>query len=359
MKVIIAIFFIAISLVGHAQMSILLGNLNTTRMTADQLLDITVSNSGPQSLTAFVSADLKDNTGRVVCSVNSIQLEINKGKNAFKGIQITENIEYAETAIAQYLLETGNLQGGIYQWCVRLTSAEIETDVEVCKPISSNFYNFLNLVYPSNNQKVETKNPTLTWTHNRSFPAPSSTERYELQLVEIGADQTPGEAIVENTPLLKLSRLDNHSIVYPFDAMPLEYGKKYAWQVVQWIGENPILFSDVWTFELREWEDPRDVKYVESKNSKQGVIQVYDSFYFRFDEDYSADQLEIKILNSNGEVITVSALNDKTSEVGVKSNGPNGYRLNLTPYRLEGGQYTISIINGRNEQSNFLINYNK
>ncbi len=83
------------------------------------------------------------------------------------------------------------------------------------------------LIFPAEDDTVYTGTPLLQWTAIGGSFQPA----YEVRVSEILESQAPEEALDGNTPLLELEDLFATSLLYPEDALELESGSSYAWQV--------------------------------------------------------------------------------------------------------------------------------
>lgn len=343
----------------HAQVVVSQSPMPFLRFAPQAMLNVTLLNSSTNTVSGHLESQLTSEKGEIVCVVKGQQLELQPSSSrSVSGASNIEDYLFGDGATALYAMEQGQLLAGTYQWCVTFNAPSLEVSPENCLPVISSFQNFLNLLQPDNRSVVDTKTPVLIWTSGNNKPFPSPSERFELLLVQMAPDQSANEAIVENAPLFLLPNATK-TVLYPPFAEKLEYGKKYAWKVTHYVGDAIIQSSEVWSFTLAEWEDPRDLKYVDTKKSNQGLIEVYDSFYFRFDERYRGEDLTVYLRDSKGAVLKLDAVNDGYGSGSAKQNGANGYRLNLTPYKLEAGQYSLSIANASGEQFEFFIQYHR
>ena len=127
---------------------------------------------------------------------------------------------------------TGRLLEGYYTACL---TVENLNGVILANNICSNFTILYpsapQLIFPVNNDSLEsnTNYPTFQWIP--VIVPPAYQIKYTLRIVEILQGQTQDQAINSNIPLYENSQILINSFTYPIEALPIEEGKKYAWQV--------------------------------------------------------------------------------------------------------------------------------
>lgn len=111
------------------------------------------------------------------------------------------------------------------------------------------------LITPGNDDVVSPLNPVFTWSAVVGLTEASALE-YELLIVELYPNQTPQQAIVGNPPRL---RTTTHQTTFTYgpDQLPLEEGKRYAWQVTARdpLSQQPLLNegkTEIFTFRISQ-----------------------------------------------------------------------------------------------------------
>lgn len=128
--------------------------------------------------------------------------------------------------------QTGRLLEGYYTACLIL---ENSVGTVLASNICSNFTIVYpaapQLIFPINNDSLENgiNYPTFQWTP--VIVPPAYQINYTLKIVEVLPGQIPSQAINSNIPIYENNQLQINSFTYPIDALPLQSGKKYAWQV--------------------------------------------------------------------------------------------------------------------------------
>ncbi|GIV45861.1 MAG: hypothetical protein KatS3mg036_0679 [Ignavibacterium sp.] len=128
--------------------------------------------------------------------------------------------------------QTGRLLEGVYTACLTMENSfgtilasNICSDFTIVYPAAPQ------LIFPVNNDSLENNvnYPTFQWTP--VIVPPAYQIRYTLRIVEILPGQVPSQAINANIPVYENNQIQLNSFTYPIDALPLQSGKKYAWQV--------------------------------------------------------------------------------------------------------------------------------
>ena len=86
------------------------------------------------------------------------------------------------------------------------------------------------LLAPFEGVAITSQFPIFSWTPVTGLPFGSSIE-YELFIVEVYPGQEPYQALESNIEHVREVLIDQTSFVYTLNELPLESGKKYAWQV--------------------------------------------------------------------------------------------------------------------------------
>jgi|GEM_PF-6983260 len=325
-----------------------------------RVLDITVVNSSPETISTLIKATLTSTTNQGVFIARSTTIELKPGLSRLSSSAITEEIIVADNVLGQYCSGTSKLLEGSYQLCFEIEAVGFELPLETCFPLIASSSTFLHLVSPSDKSTINTQNPLLNWVHSGTIPVTDPRESFELVLVEKPFDQSAVQALAENSPLLFIPKLQSHVTMYPINVDKLEFGKEYAWQVIHKYDGYFVQSTECWTFQLDDWEDPRDVKYVDVSASKgSDVVQVFQSFFFRFDEPYQSKELVIEVYDQQLNRIEPQPDNDQADADQIKQYGFNGYRLNLSDYNLKPGNYKLLIRDAKGKQYSVKIHYNR
>jgi hypothetical protein len=148
-------------------------------------------------------------------------------------------------------LRVGSLPEGSYEVCVRLLTPGRVQLARDCVQFSIALPDPPELVFPGQGDVVPTTLPTFQWTP--VLLPPGLGVSYRLRIVPRYEGQAPVTALLANVPHFETELAGVPFFLYPLDALPLEPGTEYVWQVeaLDGMGEQLIgggLRSQPWTF---------------------------------------------------------------------------------------------------------------
>lgn len=329
-----------------AQVNILNASFSEYNLSKEILSQISLSNNGPSGTGKF-SISLVNSSNAPIFTAESKPVQVNTGVNIYNSSTLSFfGFNYSSLPQGQYVKNTNRLSSGAFNYCVKFFPLSgVESSDEYCININSENNEALYLIYPSNEETIETTTPVLTWMHTEAFNLLNEGEFFKITLVEKNEEQSPEGAILGNTPLMVKNRVTTHNIPYPLDAQKLEKGKQYAWQVQKIANGNIIASTEVWTFKISEKSDVENHVYVELKEHPgSSIYYVHEEMiYFRVDERYNSSILKLKIIGKDNQPI--SDRNDQSNFVLEKKKGYNKYELDLAPFNLKNGYYTLVVEN--------------
>lgn len=353
----IAITFLHIllfSIILKGQVSVVSIQLQTYNVTPDAMLSATISNLGGDQQVQIVSK-LYNFNNEILLSVKSTPFIAKKGLNSpFDGTRKVSGVEYSVGNQAEYIKTTHGLPSGTYRVCIDVIQSQtVEVLDQFCDELESDYNQFLFLVYPADNDTIESTTPVLIWSHSEPFSVLSQGESYRMVVSEIKDKQDADEAISINSPLMLKNYLTTHNLQYPYDAKELIAGGRYAWQV-QKIANGVITNkTEAWEFIVRKDKPLVDNKYTSLRKVLDAgyYFAANDKIFFRFDEEYASDKISIKIYNSKRELVKPKAHSEEINKsiVNYKQNGYNRYEINLNELEVETGFYTLETKNGNGE----------
>jgi hypothetical protein len=203
------------------------------------------------------------------------------------------------------------------------------------------------LSVPANESVVDIKNPVFIWMPPN--PVNTMLVTYSLRLVQVQKGQTLAEALLQNPPLLNLIGLTNSFLTYPADAVPLQNGSNYAWQVAaNYRGQN-IGVTDIGSFSVKKNEVKKTdvMNYpVASKVSKERFYVTNGVFHFVYNNSTNEPTLSYTITSMDKSMNKFKGLPKltigpgmNTLQVDLKQSGKlkNGtyYYLEITDKRRE------------------------
>jgi len=160
-----------------------------------------------------------------------------------------------DASIKDQVIRSGRLPEGEYEACVTVRDS--------AGPLVSNSCGTFTIVYPdppilflpASGDSLTTQYPVFSWT---PVQVPVNYRlQYVLRVAEILPGQTPRQALQANIPQYLNENISMTNFQYPFDALTLDPGKLYAWQVqgVDEMGYSPATNegrSEIWTFVTKQ-----------------------------------------------------------------------------------------------------------
>jgi hypothetical protein len=215
-----------------------------------------IFNSPDRQPSEFVFRVLLEREGQTVLDLISDAAEYTRGVYTYTTLDAEppirfdvgyqEIIDVLSASLQQNLERTGLLSEGVYT----LTVEAIPTDPDqlvVAVPGSAVFaVQYLEppiLISPPSDAVVGDRLPIFSWLPVMGGP-PGTTFEYEFLLVEVYPEQEPLQAIEANRPVEELLVSGVTTLPYTADRLPLEAGKRYAWQVSARDAVGLVPFTD-------------------------------------------------------------------------------------------------------------------
>lgn len=152
---------------------------------------------------------------------------------------------------------TGRLPEGDYTACAAVADGTGFVLDESCVDFFIAYPDPPFLLGPDDGARLTDADPLFEWTP--SHAPPEYQVSYTVRIVEVLPGQLPGEALRRNIPHYELRDAFTTAIRYPIDALALEPGTTYAWEV-RALDPNgyPAAANDgrseIWTFQVDEPE---------------------------------------------------------------------------------------------------------
>ena len=265
--------------------------------------------------------------------------------------------------IDDYLTEIGYGEQGIEQsinWelCAEAFEAASKLRVSSCQMLPSIPSFPPHLVYPFNEDEIESRLPNFTWT----APAPLSPKdpvRYQMKLVELVGYYPPKVAIRQLPALYLKEGLRSQIHPYPLQADKLEINKTYVWQIeARTLGGRYLGHSEVWTFRLKDPEAKKESKkpkgpFVELKRKLDGsYYPAFGFIHFRHDCEYEEDAIQWKIHDMWGNKLELPASS-------LEQVAKNLFSLEIPPGSglLEGNYYVFEMSDPKGQTSKLKFKY--
>lgn len=204
----------------------------------------------------------------------------------------------------------------------------------------------ITLSLPYDKDTIEEKEPTFMWQTNLTTIQNDVRISQALNVVEINANQTATEAIVENPSLLYREGILSTSFNYPSSNKELEEGHRYAWQIIYLFNGMVVQQSDVWEFILAKKTPPtRNFVVVKSKNDGS-ILQTQQEELNVLTTETGTLDLMVTVTNSKGvsqkaqmkEWINGELVENTVSE---QNNQTRYFTLNYSDLDLKPGVYTF------------------
>jgi hypothetical protein len=335
---------------AFSQVSISPTNTLSFYFKPSDVLFLSVISSQQEPIDVYLTGRIKNVKSNVEIKIRSSQFSLKPGINNFTPATLQVNYEISSYAremninsssvlpIGRYIIEISIVEPrGIEQ----IATYDYEQEIT---PLSPPF-----LISPPNNAELDILYPLLIWSP--ALPVSSKYKmEYDLKVVEVLMNQTPGDAIQKNFAVYEQKGIKSTTLQYPANAVKLEYNKQYAWQVAAktsdyFIGETEVFaFTPVLKNEKKMITS--GIYGVLSRSLDAGYYTAVDKkVYFAYQEEYQSDILNFKILNDMAEDIRLGC-----SLTVKKEPGDNHFMLDLSYCSgVSKGFYTLEVWNEKNE----------
>ncbi|HEX5520770.1 MAG TPA: hypothetical protein VFX29_03700, partial [Longimicrobiaceae bacterium] len=160
-------------------------------------------------------------------------------------------VRLAQRADVDAAVQAGVIPEGDYEICVRVLTPQRVQLAEDCARFSIALPDPPQLVFPGPGDPLLGAQPTFQWTPVLLPPAVGTS--YRLRIAPRLPNQTPIAALQANPVHHEIELSSAPFFVYPTDALPLEDGREYVWQVeaLDAMGQPLLpggLRSEAWTF---------------------------------------------------------------------------------------------------------------
>jgi hypothetical protein len=346
-----------------AQISITSSRAGVYNITPSDLVQIVVLNNSSEA-SFYIEAQLTNSSNEKILSVVTSPFTLKKGLNNIQSNQLNfSSVSYSSSNQGNFIKTNKRLPTGNFNYCVRIVPVtQFEDGDEYCQEFDANDNGMLYLIYPSDEEILETKTPLLMWMHNEPFNLLAQGESFRLLLVELDKNQSAESGIQMKSPIFMKNNLTQHQVQYAFDAQKLEEGKHYGWKIQKIANGSVVNETESWKFSIKEEVKPTDFMFATLKKELDGSFYriTNDRIYFKFQEKYQPKSIHCKIFdeknkeilpqlnkveNSEGDVESVAA-----GEMDIKKPGHNQFELDLQPYQLKSGYYILEVLNEKKER---------
>ncbi|PCJ64355.1 MAG: hypothetical protein COA58_13455 [Bacteroidetes bacterium] len=343
---IISLFFICISSVSNAQVSIQLQEFNGINFSSSDAVNCIITSNLEESISVFLEVQIASEKGAVIAMLKTRPFKLNRGVNLYskQNLQIDQK-KYLNRDFGLYEQSNGYLPAASYSYCLSLRCADencfnIPTEWPIEKVTGCIDINIINptplfLSSPFDEASIDTKRPNFNWIP----PMPIGNDpnlTYQFTLVELRERQSGESAIRRNRPMYRSNGLRQINLIFPPELEDLKIETEYAWQVQAFLGKTVIQTSDVWTFSIPEDED--EVLPMPSVLLKKTDNQIYNAvneLKFIYKQEGISKDLKYTITLLDGTDLQLN-LNDLSLKFG-----ENAFVVNLKDLNLEHKQYYI------------------
>lgn len=292
------------------------------------LFNALLVNAGPNTARLYFTGTIVNTgTGRQAVKARTPAHDYEPGSVQLSESFLAPVYAFTESSIEQ----SGLLPYGRFQYCLtaysELTNEEVASrcaDVEIT-PMSPPL-----LLSPADRSVISVPYPLLTWLPPTPVN-PGMNVVYDLKLVELAPNQTPFDAVHRNFALLDQHQVRNTTLQYPVNAMPIEEGKTYAWNIIAKTGTGSFIGeTETWIFTYRVPQpgnaQPGSDAFVKLQKELDGsYASLMDKrLYFEYTERYTDTTLNYKIFNAAGEPLPAECSTQLVQKVG-----ENRYVLDL------------------------------
>jgi hypothetical protein len=336
-----------------AQVSVANISLMPYNITPESLLSAAIMNQGVEQQ-VYLTSKLYNLNNDLLIVVKSSPFSVKPGlNNGFDRNRKAIAVEYTPGNQVKYIKTSHTLPSGAFKICIEVFSLNGNEPNEFCDEIQSDFNQYLYLVYPADKEVIATTSPILSWSHSEPFTVLSTGEFFRMTVTEIKDNQSPEEAISMNNPVMLKDYVNAHNLQYPYEAKPLQKGKKYAWQVTK-LGNGTVLNkTETWEFKIAGADRKTEAIYASVKKVLDGGFYTpqNNKVFFKFEEEYIDGSITCTIYNDNREAMQVKATNQKEKKepLNYKRHGLNEYEIDLDDYTITKGFYTLEVKNIKNE----------
>jgi hypothetical protein len=250
---------------AYAQVSISIRQPLSYQLKVTDLFNADLINTSGQPIRIYLKGSIQNIQARqLVVEAKSAEIELLQGAKTISSNSVNPSYQYYGDA--GNVSATGQLPYGNYQVCLKAYSLPDNEEVgDACITVEISPLSPPLLLSPDNGSEAPVKNPLLVWLP----PTPVNKDMkvlYDLKLVELMPNQTAYDAIQRNFALLDQKDIRNTNLQYPANAIALEEGKTYAWQVIAKTDQYLIGQTEVWTFKLALPKDNLEEVPVVNKN---------------------------------------------------------------------------------------------
>jgi hypothetical protein len=231
----------------YSQINLQLLPTKEFNLISDDLINITLQSPTTENVDLQISAKHLE-SNQILFIANLLNFSVSTQTSFINSKTYNLTIQFNSTNLFN---GSKFLKSGTYKVCVVVkTHNQAEELASECEEYKNFPINPPMLLNPEDNGEVNNLQPILYWIP----PTPiydTKNINYKLNLVTINPGQNQFEAISSNSPLLSTTVQSITNLIYPINAMPLNFGKSYAWQVEALDGNISLGKTEIWKFQIQ------------------------------------------------------------------------------------------------------------
>ncbi|RJP63209.1 MAG: hypothetical protein C4539_16680 [Ignavibacteriales bacterium] len=295
---------------------------------------LTITNTGTESKEVVIFLKVTKKSVGEILSASSKTILFAAGES-----QVFQTMDYLDWNSIKYnasfkniIVQTGNLPEGDYTTCAEVKQVNTMLS-QSCADFAIILAGSPALSLPTHMSVINTTMPVLQWWQVE-VPPPLLVD-YKFKLCEMLPGQTPLKAVQSNQPVYETVLTSQTILQYPPEALPLEEGKQYAWQVQAVSGSGSpsvVQFktdgkSEVWSFKI--FKEEKTVELVSpADNSTLSATQVSQySKAFKF----TWTTINLKKTITNFWLKIAEILPGQNAESALNNNPPVFFKNDILP----------------------------
>jgi len=231
-----------------------------------RLFDLIVNNQSTVSTNAILRFEMASGrfSGTPIVVAVSRPFPVAPGANSFTYQNIARggDVDYNANVVKELtdaILQTGRLPNDVYTFTLSVSDARQPNVVldKISETLTIITPTTVDLFFPG--APVGNGECAAQFGLLPQFKWDSNANRFLLTVCEVLPNNTSPEEVMQNVPRLQrvvqrgIDFMGTPSLIYPSGSLPLEYGKKYYWQIhalIQTPSGETRLPSEIWCFKI-------------------------------------------------------------------------------------------------------------
>ena len=253
-NIFIVLFFFFNSDVLSQKVNIYPEYIPAFQFNVDDIWNVTLTNSS-SPVDVYLLGTIENSDSKLLVRSETSDFKLSPGTKRVNANSVGPVVDKYSNKIFKDINGKRFLLNGIYNISISVLSSE--SNKVLCT--SSYEYEVLNiyqlgLISPLNGVTVRDRFSVFNW-HPPAIEFADKKITYELIIVEINEEQSPREAILSNSFIIKKNNIGSVLFEYPISEIGLQNDKRYAWMVKALLDDNIFSESEIWEFEYNEGFD--------------------------------------------------------------------------------------------------------